>query len=107
MSLAAAVCAARPASHSLLSASPAPTPLVDHVLPVPAKTAALRRFVCREDAPAYHAPSARPSRDYPVERSLRHADALSLSLRTRRDRIAIPLARGAAAFVSQQSWSHF
>ena len=74
--------------------------------------AVLRRFVCREDAPAYHAPSpdapsASASSDYPVERSLRQADALALSLRAGLDRIAIPLARAAAAFVQRQAWSEF
>ena len=78
----------------------------------PAAPAALRHFVCREDAPAYHVPSADTasvpaSHDYPVERSLRQADALALSLRTGLDRIAIPLARAAAAFVQRQAWTDF
>ena len=76
------------------------------------RTAALRRFACREDAPAYHAPSADTSSasaslDYPVERSLRQADGLALSLRTGLDRIAIPLARATAAFVQREAWSVF
>ena len=76
------------------------------------RTATLRRFACREDAPAYHAPSAdtssaSASSDYPVERSLRQADALALSLRAGLDRIAIPLARATAAFVQREAWSVF
>jgi len=66
-----------------------------------------RRFVCREDAPAYHAPAEPASSAYPVETSLRQADALALSLRAGLDRIAIPLARAAAAFVQRQPWSDF
>src|SRR5258706_10797879 len=81
------------------------------------RTAPLRPFVCREDAAAYRAPGAcAPATDatstsassaYPVERSLRRADALALSLRAGLDRIAIPLARAAAAFVQRQAWSDF
>jgi hypothetical protein len=76
------------------------------------RTAALRRFACREDAPAYHAPSADTSSssaslDCPVERSLRQADGLALSLRAGLDRIAIPLARATAAFVQREVWSVF
>ncbi|HEV8700437.1 MAG TPA: hypothetical protein VGV60_04090, partial [Candidatus Polarisedimenticolia bacterium] len=44
---------------------------------------------------------------YPVERSLRQADALALSRRAGLDRIAIPLARAAAAFVQRQAWPDF
>jgi hypothetical protein len=66
-----------------------------------------RRFVCREDAPAYDAPSATAPSAYPVETSLRQADGLALSLRAGLDRIAIPLARAAAAFVQRQAWSDF
>jgi hypothetical protein len=73
----------------------------------PARDAAPRRFVCREDAPAYHAPSATAASAYPVETSLRQADGLALSLRAGLDRIAIPLARAAAAFVQRQAWSDF
>jgi len=82
----------------------------------PAKVAVLHRFTCREDAPAYHAvcgdssadsPSATGASAYPVERSLRQADALALSLRAGLDRITIPLARAAAAFVQRQAWSAF
>jgi hypothetical protein len=91
----------------------------------PAGVAAPRRFICREDAPAYHAqagndlaadtpaapaydaPPAATQSAYPVERSLRQADALALSLRAGLDRIAIPLARAAAAFVQRQAWSDF
>jgi hypothetical protein len=69
------------------------------------RSQSLRRFVCREDAPAYHSVST--SSDYPVERSLRQADGLALSLRAALDRIAIPLARSAAAFVQQQAWTDF
>src|SRR5882672_9149402 len=81
------------------------------------RTAPLRPFVCREDAAAYRAPGAyAPAADatstsassaYPVERSLRQADGLALALRAGLDRIAIPLARAAAAFVQRQSWSDF
>jgi len=72
----------------------------------------LRRFACREDAPAYHAPSADTSSasaslDYPVERSLRQADGLALSLRAGLDRIAIPLSRATAAFMQREAWSVF
>src|SRR5258706_595721 len=81
------------------------------------RTAPLRPFVCREDAaasrargagaPATDATSTSASSAYPVERSLRRADALALSLRAGLDRIAIPLARAAAAFVQRQAWSDF
>src|SRR5258706_12198122 len=81
------------------------------------RTAPLRPFVCREDAAAYRAPGAcAPATDatstsassaYPVERSLRRADALALSLRAGLDRIAIPLARAAGAFMQRQAWSDF
>jgi hypothetical protein len=93
----------------------------------PARVAVLQRFACREDAPAYGAPTGRdhagddaacgdPSADtpsptgasaYAIERSLRQADALALSLRAGLDRIAIPLARAAAAFVQRHAWSDF
>ena len=78
----------------------------------PATVTALRRFACREDAPAYHTPSvdappASGATDYPVEKSLRQADGLALSLRAGLDRIAIPLARAAGAFVQRQAWSDF
>jgi len=87
----------------------------------------LHPFACREDAPAYRTPAggdaigSNPSADtpsadvpsptdasaYPVERSLRQADALALSLRAGLARITIPLARAAAAFVQRQAWSDF
>jgi len=88
----------------------------------PVRAAVPRRFVCREDAPAYHTqagndpaadipaaatPAASASSAYPVETSLRQADGLALSLRAGLDRIAIPLARAAAAFVQRQAWSDF
>ena len=88
MSFAAALRAARPS----------------YCLPID-QSQSLRRFVCREDAPAYHSVST--SSDYPVEKSLRQADGLALSLRAALDRIAIPLARSAAAFVQRQAWSDF
>ena len=77
--------------------------------------AVLRRFDCSEDAPIYRAQAAlaavgaarTPSAPYPVERSLRQADALAISLRAALDRIAIPLARAAAAFVQRGAWSDF
>ena len=72
-----------------------------------AGTSVLRRFACREDAPAYHAPSPSSSNAYPVERSLRQADALAMSLRAGLDRIAIPLGRATAAFVAREAWSDF
>lgn len=112
MPSAAALRASRPSLYPLASGPLANRPLadsrpVDHLRARPARVAALYRFVCREDAPAYHAPSAPGSSDYPVERSLRQADALALSLRAGLDRIAIPLARAAAAFVQRQAWSDF
>lgn len=67
----------------------------------------MHRFVCREDAPAYHAPAEPASSAYPVERPLRQADALALSLRAGLARIAIPQARAAATFVQRQAWSDF
>ena len=77
--------------------------------------AVLRRFDCSEDAPIYRAETApapvgaarTPSVPYPVERSLRQADSLAISLRAALDRIAIPLARAAAAFVQRGAWSVF
>jgi hypothetical protein len=77
--------------------------------------AVLRRFDCSEDAPNYRAQTApaavdaarTPSAPYPVERSLLQADALAISLRAALDRIAIPLARAAAAFVQRVAWSDF
>lgn len=44
---------------------------------------------------------------YPVETSLRQADGLALSLRSALERIAIPLARAAAAFARRESWCAF
>jgi hypothetical protein len=83
-------------------------PRVGLTHPRPAKVAVLRRFACREDAPAYHAPAGPTGVSaYPVERSLRQADALALSLRAGLDRITIPLARAAAAFLQRQAWSDF
>jgi hypothetical protein len=102
--------ALRASHHSLYPA--ASDSLATFPNALPAGTAALRRFVCREDAPAYHVPSADTasvpaSHDYPVERSLRQADGLALSIRAALDRIAIPLARAAAAFVQRQAWTDF
>ncbi|HEV8702183.1 MAG TPA: hypothetical protein VGV60_13000 [Candidatus Polarisedimenticolia bacterium] len=113
--------------HPPIDLARADLPRADLARIQPAKIAAPRRFVCREDAPAYHVqsgndpaadtpaadtpaadtPAASASSAYPVERSLRQADALALSLRAGLDRIAIPLARAAAAFVQRQAWSDF
>src|SRR6185503_11683962 len=95
---------------------------VDLARPRPVGATVPRRFVCREDAPAYRTlagndpiaatpaaatPAASASSAYPVETSLRQADGLALSLRAGLDRIAIPLARAAAAFVQRQALSDF
>jgi hypothetical protein len=88
-------------------------PLAGHAPIRSTRAVSLRRFACREGAPTYHtpahhapvhhAPTVPTSRPCPVERSLRQADALALSLRTGLDRIAIPLSRAAAAFVQRES----
>jgi len=99
------VAALRESHHSLY---PLADPRrVDLARTRPVGAAVPRRFVCREDAPAYHAPAEPASSAYPVETSLRQADGLALSLRAGLDRIAIPLARAAAAFVQRQVWSDF
>jgi len=45
--------------------------------------------------------------DYPVERSLRQADALAAALRGALHRIAVPLAASAAAFINAGGWTAF
>jgi hypothetical protein len=54
-----------------------------------------------------HPSSPTGSAGYPVERSLLQADGLALSLRSALDRIAVPLARAAEAFVRQKAWFQF
>ncbi|MEK7283091.1 MAG: HNH endonuclease signature motif containing protein [Acidobacteriota bacterium] len=76
--------------------SPYAAPLVPQPSPVPL-------------LPPRPRPSPRPvaPADPPLERSILRADRLALSLRRALERIAVPLARAAAAFARGRAWSAF
>ncbi len=66
------------------------------------------RFACHESGPGIPvAPGAGARAPYPIESGLLHADRIALSLRGALERVTIPLACAALAFVRAETWCEF